>query len=307
MNVDDEPLEYGTVVRCECNDSPLEVGKVYRFVERTDGLVSAMCEARNVISTEIDSKNFLLHYDVCVEDGMILRELPELEKAMEVHHANTVIPLFTPNEPCGRFLMARTTADAASRQLFQLIADAEHISQESMLEAYINLTLQEPETSKEIFEEFFTESEETTGSIQTPEPHQNSELPLDKKDKIDKKSSLLRAFGGALVSWVSGVIRIYGANSVFDSWSGEDEYKVPEGVVFDRVPSKCGSIGYLQKYDTKALYDDFVKNCLEYGKMDQKPIDSPVFQKKKEELLNKLKFVMREAYSINGAYGDFVR
>jgi hypothetical protein len=181
--------------------------------------------------------------------------------------------------------MARTTADAASQQLFQLIVGAEYISQESMMEAYINLTLQEPETSKEIFEEFFTESEETSEPIQTPEPHQNSELPLDKKDKIDKKSSLLRAFGSALVSWASGVIRIYGANSVFDSRSGKDDYEVPEGVLFDRVPSTCGSIGYLQKYDTKALYDDFVKNCLEYGKMDQEPIDSPVFQKKKEELL----------------------
>jgi hypothetical protein len=231
-----------------------------------------------------------------VEDGMVLRELPELKEAMEVNHANTVIPLYTPNEPNRNFLIACTSADMALRQLFQLIVNAEQTSQESVLEAYINLTLQEPKTSKEIFDNFIAASEKI------PEPLRN--------EKVDK--SLLQRIGGVLPKGISGITQVYGISSIFGNGTGKDDFDtLKEAKHSDSQPltgkHPKASVRYSSSYDTKKSYDDFVKNCITYGKMDQTPIDSPIFLKKKEDLLKKLKVVMKEAYNISGGYDDFAR
>jgi hypothetical protein len=270
-------------------DSPLAIGRIYLFTERTDGLVSATCAARKKLFANAADYQFSQHYDVYVEDKRILGNLPELKEELEDYQANIVVPLFTPSEPYSKFIIAQVSIEQIEGLLPLFVQQAEQISADSTLDAFINLTMQEPDTSRKIFKNIFAKREPESGSPQS----QNS------------ISDMLCGFGGAFaVGMASAMYAINLDTSLLDDGMPAFASAMDNGASPSSINIPLGSVKTATKSRPinieKQMYENFINNCIEFGKLEQESHNSEAIKLKRTILLKNLKVVMRDAYGVVG-------
>jgi hypothetical protein len=277
---------FGKIVRSEQLNTHLKPGNIYLFTEQTNALVDSACEARKALFAESDASQFSQHYDIHVENRDILNEIPELQEAVEKDD-NIVLPLVTPNEPyCCKFLIAKTSAIQIDYHLPLLINQAEQIYAESAFDAFINLTVQDPEKSKKIFDEFIAKK------------HFADEAAND------ENGGICDGLGETILPSIS--ISLYDYNldhcDVDSAMPDRDE-------VYGIAPSRStqkNSQAHAAK-NNQALYDNFVKNCKAYKRLESEGLNSPECRVKRDKIMKDMTVIMKEAFNITSAYEDFAK
>jgi hypothetical protein len=202
----------------------------------------------------------------------MLSEVPELNAAVHGDHY-IIVPLHTPNEPGSLFLVAKTSSRRIGCQLPSLINNAEKIRVDATIDAFIDLIAQNQEEGKSLLTKFQV--------LRAISRDLDCYCASDPGDVFLKQS--LVGIGSAVKRVIKGKKRA----------TAEEK---------DKAAKRKEEAKKTQK-----LYEDFIKNCKEFGKLDSAVEDTPAYRQKRAEILRALKVVLKDAYSVTYAYEDFAK
>lgn len=147
------------IVREQTAIKGLEDGKMYVLATRNDAFVNAVETSTKNFKVLTRKEGLVYPYDVrVVEDFKRVSTRGVLYRAVQ-KGANLIVPISTPNLSEKSYVVAKSNKALLDMHIPSMVMQAEEHTKAAIVDALINLAVQEPESCKRLLKEIFPENE----------------------------------------------------------------------------------------------------------------------------------------------------